>query len=344
MKKIYEIRECLVTFYSRYESFIVFVLKFLVALITLTKMNQKLGYMGSLSDPIIYLTVSVLCGVLPWSVITVVASVWVLLHLYALSVIAFLAGAVLLGLMFLLYYRFMPDSAIFFVLTPITYYYNIPYVIPVTTGLLQKPYTVISTLCGSVFYFFLQGIKANEALLGKTRMKESISDKVHVLWNQLFSNREMDLMCLTFVLVTLVVYFLRRMSINHAWTIAIGIGVALEFITLMAGQLMLGVEGDLLQLLLGLLLTVLLGWIIKFFCFNLDYSRTERVQFEDDEYYYYVKAVPKISFPKLEKKKKTIHAKQKKEQKRENSKLREETAQEDLMEDWDMFQEEDGDK
>jgi hypothetical protein len=26
---------------------------------------------------------------------------------------------------------------------------------------------------------------------------------------------------------------------------------------------------------------------------NLDYARTERVQFEDDDYYYYVKAVPK---------------------------------------------------
>ena len=26
----------------------------------------------------------------------------------------------------------------------------------------------------------------------------------------------------------------------------------------------------------------------------MDYSRTENVQFEDDEYYYYVKAVPKI--------------------------------------------------
>ena len=26
---------------------------------------------------------------------------------------------------------------------------------------------------------------------------------------------------------------------------------------------------------------------------NLDYARTERVQFEDDEYYYYVKAIPK---------------------------------------------------
>ena len=27
---------------------------------------------------------------------------------------------------------------------------------------------------------------------------------------------------------------------------------------------------------------------------NLDYTRVEQVQFEDDNYYYYVKAVPKI--------------------------------------------------
>ena len=35
--------------------------------------------------------------------------------------------------------------------------------------------------------------------------------------------------------------------------------------------------------------------IIEFFRFCLDYSRAEKVQFEDDEYYYYVKAVPKMT-------------------------------------------------
>ena len=36
--------------------------------------------------------------------------------------------------------------------------------------------------------------------------------------------------------------------------------------------------------------------VMQFFLFNVDYSRVERVQFEDDEYYYYVKAVPKMTF------------------------------------------------
>jgi hypothetical protein len=38
---------------------------------------------------------------------------------------------------------------------------------------------------------------------------------------------------------------------------------------------------------------MLIGFILQFIFMNLDYARTERVQFEDDDYYYYVKAVPK---------------------------------------------------
>ena len=39
---------------------------------------------------------------------------------------------------------------------------------------------------------------------------------------------------------------------------------------------------------------ILLGLVLELVFFSVDYSRTERVQFEDDEYYYYVKAVPKV--------------------------------------------------
>ena len=40
---------------------------------------------------------------------------------------------------------------------------------------------------------------------------------------------------------------------------------------------------------------MIVGEILEFFLFHVDYKRTERLQFEDDEYYYYVKAVPKIT-------------------------------------------------
>ena len=52
---------------------------------------------------------------------------------------------------------------------------------------------------------------------------------------------------------------------------------------------------------------------IQFLFFNLDYSRTERLQFEDDEYYYYVKAVPKAVVSSTNKRVKRFSGKDEKE-------------------------------
>ncbi len=42
--------------------------------------------------------------------------------------------------------------------------------------------------------------------------------------------------------------------------------------------------------------------------FNVDYSRAEYLQYEDDEYYYYVKAIPKMRISRPERSVKTIEA------------------------------------
>ena len=44
-----------------------------------------------------------------------------------------------------------------------------------------------------------------------------------------------------------------------------------------------------------LAVSFLISLVLTFFFFNLDYTRIESVQFEDDDYYYYVKAVPKVT-------------------------------------------------
>ena len=61
-------------------------------------------------------------------------------------------------------------------------------------------------------------------------------------------------------------------------------------------------------LIVGMVISLLIAKVLQFFCFNVDYSRTEYVQFEDDEYYYYVKAVPKNSVAQAKKKVKKIIA------------------------------------
>ena len=83
------------------------------------------------------------------------------------------------------------------------------------------------------------------------------------------------------------------MSIEHAWAVAIIFGILFEAVGMIAGDMVLGISGKTITILVGSIISCVIAFVIQFLFFNLDYSRTERLQFEDDEYYYYVKAVPK---------------------------------------------------
>jgi hypothetical protein len=55
------------------------------------------------------------------------------------------------------------------------------------------------------------------------------------------------------------------------------------------------------MVLVGSIVGGIIALIVRFGQGILDYQHTERVQFEDDDYYYYVKAVPKIDSEKKDK-------------------------------------------
>ena len=58
--------------------------------------------------------------------------------------------------------------------------------------------------------------------------------------------------------------------------------------------MILDVGASYLELIGGNVAAIVIGLVLEFLFFSVDYSRSESMQFEDDEYYYYVKAVPKI--------------------------------------------------
>ena len=47
----------------------------------------------------------------------------------------------------------------------------------------------------------------------------------------------------------------------------------------------------------GSIVAFAIAVIVQFFKCVVDYTRIENVQFEDENYYYYVKAIPKIDVP-----------------------------------------------
>lgn len=85
---------------------------------------------------------------MPTNFIIVVAALFVLLHLYALSIECAAIGLVLFLVLFLLYFRFSPKDTLAVILTPICTAMGIPYVVPLTMGLVGTPASAVSVACG----------------------------------------------------------------------------------------------------------------------------------------------------------------------------------------------------
>ena len=83
-------------------------------------------------------------------------------------------------------------------------------------------------------------------------------------------------------------------------------GAFVNVMVILIGDLMFDTNVSIFGVIVGTVISFLITGILQFFVFHVDYSRTEKVQFEDDEYYYYVKAVPKVTLARPEKKIKQI--------------------------------------
>ena len=254
MTALLELRENLKKIYSRNEAFILPVIKFLLSFIVLSIINGKMGYMTKLDNMAIVLIVSLLCSFLPTGFMAFFAMMFAVLHMYALSIETAAVGLVVFLLLYLLFLRFTAKEALVVVLTPVLCMLKLPYVMPVAMVITNAP--------------TINSMGAEEA-----------TAKLRLLIDGMLGNKAMLVTIAAFAITVIVVYLIRRMSVDHSWTIAMVAGVMISIVSA----------------LLGAVVTLIACKIIEFFRFCLDYSRTEKVQFEDDEYYYYVKAVPKMT-------------------------------------------------
>lgn len=313
-----EFKEKLKLFYSKFDIYIVPLVKFVLALTVFMMLSNRVGFMEKLNNPGISLILALVCALLPVNMIAVFASLLVMAHAYALSLEVFAITAALLLIMLLLYFRISPGYGYLLVAAPIAFALKVPYVLPLIMGLVATPVAAVPIACGTAAYYLLHYMKLNTTMLSGTDV-ENIQQKVIYLIENMIYNKEMLLMIIAFAVTILFVYIIRRLSVDYCWYIAIIAGTIIEFLAVLVGGMFLDVSVKLLPLLLGCLASMGIVLILQFFLFSVDYSRTEYVQFEDDEYYYYVKAVPKMTIAVSDKKVKKINAQKKAQAVRKSS-------------------------
>lgn len=294
MTDLLELREKLKLFYSKNEVFVLPVVKFLLAFLVFGSINSRLGYMTRIDNIAVVLIVALMCSFLPTGAMVFLAAVISLMHMYALSMEVALVGFCVYMLMFLLYLRFCPKDSIVVILTPLLFMFRIPYVMPVAMGLIGGPASAVSVGCGVIVYFLLSAVTGNSNAIN-TLGEEEATAKIRLMIDGLMGNKQMMITIVAFTITVLVVYLIRRMSVDYSWTIAMAAGIMVDLVILLIGDLLYDTNMSVLNALIGAVAAFVIAKIIEFFKFCVDYSRTEKVQFEDDEYYYYVKAVPKMT-------------------------------------------------
>jgi hypothetical protein len=307
MTKLLEVREHVRTIYGKYEIYIKSASRFILGWVVFQAINRYLGYMERLNHPVIPLLLALVCTFFPANLISILSVLMILLHLFSLSLEVCVVGLLLFLVMFFIYYKFAPDNGYNVALTPLLFYFKIPHLMPVSIGLLKEPYAIFSMVCGIITFYFLRGVHNSEGALNAAD-DEAVS-KFSVVLQQVVNNQEMYWILLSFVLTAILVYIIRRLSVNYSWTIAICVGCALNLIILLVGTYVMNQTGKVLSIVLSSLISLIVAFLLEFLFYNLDYTRIERVQFEDDEYYYFVKAVPKVFVSVKEKKVQQINPK-----------------------------------
>jgi len=295
MTKILEIKDQVFRFWGEYETYLKFVYKFILALALFCLINGKVGFMESISTFPVALLLALGCCLLPQSITLLVAAALVVANLYVLSMEVAITALLIFLLVFFLYFRFSPHDGVLFILTPLCFALHIPYILPIGTGLLRKMYSIAAVCSGTVVYFFLDGIYDNVTALQAMNVGTGAVEgaKMTITAGQLLANKEMYFTVIVFAISAIAVHVIKKIAMDHAWKVAIASGALIQVSGLFVGYLLFDISGKTLGMIVGNVVAIFLGLVLEFLFMNLDYSRTERVQFEDNDYYYFVKAVPK---------------------------------------------------
>ena len=326
MESVLELKGKLQNVYAQYSTYIDKVVRFVLAFVAFFMINREIGYMHMLANPVVALGLAVICAFLPPIFTLVAGAVLTMAHVYSVSLGMLIVTALLFVIMYVFYLRFAPKTAIVILVVVTAYIAKVPAAALVALGLLGTPAYAVPAALGTIAYYMIHQVKKSAAAIQAAKSSSFVNDMIKFA-KQAVSSKEMWLMVIAGIICIILVYTIRRAAMAHAWKAASVAGALAYLIVAAAGGSVLSVKTSTTTLFVGAVVAVVTGLVLEIIFFAVDYSKCESLQFEDDEYYYYVKAVPKIQITQAERTVKTYNKKPKKAKKAKKGSKAEEEAE-----------------
>jgi len=290
MTQLLVLREHIVKFYQKSALFLNPLFRFVIGFITFSSINKMIGYHPVLNETYVEVLLALSSILMPGSVFLFAATVFVVVHIFYVSNILALVVMVILSVFYFAYIKFVPAHAYVIVAVPIAFSLNLVYGIPILLGLFMTPAAIVPIICGVGIYYLLQAVTSVVSISADTSM-----NLYHALQQQFFDCKEMYVMMFVFSLVSVIVYILRTREWDYSFDIAILAGAVCNTMLLLIIKYFLDITVNMVSFFGGIILSTVLVWVIQFMHLALNYASVEHLQFEDEEYYYYVRAVPKMN-------------------------------------------------
>lgn len=287
-------------FFQKFHWLIEPVFRFLVAYLTFHTVNQTLPYNEKLSGAVIEIGLAAVCTFLPQAVLILFGALLATAQIYSASPILAALALVIFAVLYCFIVRFSGKYGYAIVGVPILFSFNIPYLVPLLLGITATPIAMFPTACGVIVYYIFKVIQ-NAALSSNiTSLDDTLALYIDVI-DRIVSYKEMFLTVAVFSIVILLMYLIRKLWFEYVFEIVIVLGGILNILGFLLADLYLNISADTGKVVFGTVVSVLIVFVAQFFRMVLDYTAAENIQFEDDDYYYYVKAVPKIDVAMPEK-------------------------------------------
>ena len=294
MKLLLSIRNRIEDIYYKRPVLTGYIVRFALALAVLMILRANLGFNEILSNFLFVVIFSAVSAFVPIKPLVFILVAYTVVQIFSLSSGVGLFACLLFIVMYFLYFRFSENTGYMILLIPLLYMIRLPIFIPLILAVAAPAGSVVSVVLGYIVYFFLRYIHVNAAVFQGTVENGEVR-KLSMVISGVFTYREMWYATGCIILMFFIVYYLKRININRSNEMAMAIGSGIYLIVILICYLIFGniTSQKLLQAVIGCAISCFLAMLVSSIVLPLDYSRTELLEFEDEEYKYYVRAVPK---------------------------------------------------
>lgn len=292
MEKLLIYRERFLKFLTARGRYIQSGMRFLGGTVLFYVLGELFGYTETFSQPFFIFMMGVISVFIPISALSLIFYVVIFLELLHVSLEVTLFFALVVVLYFLVYQRVFPETRIYLMMVPIFFYFQLPACLPIFVGMFCGIAGLPAILMGTVIYYLSNILQQTMNQLASG----SAHGKVYsLIAARAIDNKDLLLYFVVFCLVTALVTAIRKRGAAHGWNISILAGGVVYLICMFIGGYLVNNEINITSQIGTIIGSIAIALIIQFLYNVIDYTREETFEFEDEEYYYYVRAIPKVT-------------------------------------------------